>query len=130
MPVKEIRGAAVRGAGNPIYAKVYDQDGTSLVQADVLAVSYSVFGLTAGAAAQVDGYEDVPLVVADVIFNTLQNTPGTVKQHNFRHVVPAAAISDETMSVFQVEYKITLASGEPLLLPCKLSMTKTFTGTL
>lgn len=107
------RGAAV------LLARVALADGAPITRAQVASVRYTIYGLDPcepHAGQPVAGHDDAPLVVSEVVFDTLQTGgPWTVDAvgYNFRHEVAVGA--NEAFPAagrdYQVRYELQSVSG-------------------
>jgi hypothetical protein len=116
----DIFGTAFKNGSAVLLARIVDSAGVVVQQAGVSAIEYSVFELDPCRPDEltvVAGHDGVSLVVADVIFDSLQ-TGGlwTVDEigYNFRHEIDVSA--DEAFpkagAQYQVRYEITPTSGQ------------------
>jgi hypothetical protein len=105
-------------------ARVVGADGSAVTQADIDSGVYSIYLLDdqdADSRTDVTGHTGVELVVADVIFDTLQTDAlWTLDDagYNFRHVIDissavAFAIAGRN---YLVEYTLTPTSGQVILI--------------
>jgi hypothetical protein len=126
----DIHGAAFKNGSATLLARIVGANGNNVVQADVVAVHYSVYLLDDQDPENrtvVTGHTNVALAVANVIFNTLQtgalwtiDTTG----YNFRHVLnvsayPAFAIAGRR---YLVEYQLTPTSGQTILVRFRINV--------
>lgn len=61
-----------------LMARVWDEDGTNILQGDLSSIHYSAYQQsdpTPVEANVVTGHDNVELTIADVIYDTLQSTP-------------------------------------------------------
>ena len=88
-------------------------DGVAVVQADISAISYSVFDHSALGDPVVGGHDGVALTVADVVFDTLQTDARWTKDatgYNFRHAIAGTAFPTGGHR-YRIEYTFTPISG-------------------
>ena len=103
------KGTVFEDSGAAVMARIVDNDGTNITQADLSAISWNIFDMSNPASAT-----NTALVITDVVFDTLQTDSRWTTDstgYNFRHDVPAVslAIGD---AQYRLEYKFTPASGE------------------
>jgi hypothetical protein len=124
----DIFGTAFKNGSAVLLARIVDSAGVVVQQAGVSAIEYSVFELDPCRPDEltvVAGHDGVSLVVADVIFDSLQ-TGGlwTVDEigYNFRHEIDVSA--DEAFpkagAQYQVRYEITPTSGQKTIVRFQL----------
>lgn len=104
-------------------ARVEGADGTAVTQADIASGVYSVYLLNdqdADSRTDITGHTAVAIVVADVIFDTLQDDALWDKDstgYNFRHELDISA--NEAFSIagrnYLIEYVLTPTSGQVIL---------------
>jgi len=97
------------GTSPQLMARLVGYDAANVEQADISAISYTVYDIL-DLDTEVNGST---LTVADVIFDTLQTDSRWTKDttgYNFRHQLPAAAIPTGS-KVYTVQYKFTDTSG-------------------
>jgi hypothetical protein len=120
-----IRGSVMQRSGAVITAHIVNQDGDNITRQNIVSVRYTLFNNTyPNTPTVVPGHEDITLPVQDVIFDTLQNTPGSGKKHNFRHIIPAAALA--TAINYRIEYLFVPVGGEQFIQPFILDVIQTY----
>jgi hypothetical protein len=127
---RDTTGTVFVGGTAAMLARVLGMTAEPIVQVDLSAIEYSIFALDdadAAARTPVEGHSQVPLVVADVIFNELQTdaiwTTDTIG-YNFLHVIditthPAFTLAQQR---YLVEYKLTPQIGQPILVRFLISV--------
>lgn len=126
----DIHGTAFKNGSATLLARVVGGDGQPIVQADVASAKYSVYLLDdqdADSRDAVTGHGNVPLTVAEVIFNSLQTDAlWTVDEvgYNFRHVLDLSANQAFTIAGrrFLVECELTPNSGQVILVRFRISV--------
>lgn len=101
------RGVAIRGAPATYKARLTDDDGDLITQADISAVSWKSFDRQTGTEVATGN-----LTVANVIFDALQAWEVDSTGFNFRHTIPAEAFPSNDKT-YRLEYKFTPIVGEP-----------------
>ena len=92
----EIQDVVFKGGSCTLLARVIGADAQPIVQADIASVKYTVYLLDDRDPDQqtpIDGHEDVSLVVAECIYNDLQNDDlwdVDSTGYNFKHVLDVA----------------------------------------
>jgi len=113
-----------------LLARVVGYDAAPVVQADISAIEYTIFELDdtdATVRTPVDGHEAVSLIVADVIFDTLQ-TDGVwtadAEGYNFLHIVDITSTQAFTTveKQYLVEFSLTPVAGQPILVRFRISV--------
>jgi hypothetical protein len=118
----DIYGTAFKDGSATLLARVVGADGTNVIQADLSGIKYSVYLLDdqdPNSRAAVAEHVRVPLVMAAVIFDTLQTDAiWTIDAtgYNFRHVLdvsrhPAFAVAGRR---YLVEYELTPTFGQTI----------------
>lgn len=121
----KISGEVTQNAGAILYADVRDQDHNSITQAALTSIIWTLFDHSTGTPTPVGGYENQPLTIANVVYDTPQSPPtGITTTYNFRHIIPAAALTQNIK--YRVEYKFSPAAGEPFILIAELTVTPTY----
>jgi hypothetical protein len=126
----DIYGSAFKNGSAVLLARIVDQTGVNVVQADIGAIQYTVYLLddqNPDSRTAIDGHTDAPLMVADVVFDVLQTDPiWTVDTtgYNFRHVLdvsvhPAFAIAGRR---YMIEYQLTAVAGQTILVRFRLNV--------
>jgi len=115
----DIHTTAFKNGTVRLCARIY-KDGADIHRADVSTIAYSVFLLDdqdPDARTAVEGHIAVSLVVADVIFDTLQSD-SQASDYNFRHVVPISVHPAFTIAGrnYLAEYTIMPVVGEKIIL--------------
>jgi hypothetical protein len=120
----DITGYVFVGGSAVTLARIEKADGTALVQADVSSITYTVYQLPVGESpAAVEGHTDAPLVIEDVIFDTLQTDgywTADATGYNFRHEVDvtehdAFTAFTTAQANHRIEYKITPVLGQVII---------------
>jgi hypothetical protein len=126
----DIFGTAFKNGSATLLARVVGGNGQPVVQADIASASYTAYLLDdrdADSRTAVTGHTAVSLVVADVIFDTLQTDAlWTVDDvgYNFRHVLdvsanPAFATAGRR---FLVEFKLIPNTGQVILVRFRVNV--------
>ncbi len=126
----DIYGSALKNGSATLLARVVGEDAQPIVQADISAAKYSVYLLDdddPDSRTAVTGHTDAALVVADLIFNTLQTDDlWTVDAvgYNLCHVLdisanPAFAIAGRR---YLVEFELTPATGQVILVRFRINV--------
>ena len=102
-----------------LYKRLKIWDGTDAQQADITSITYSIFALdedNEDTRGTVTGHEDVSIVVADVIYNTIQSDEAATN-YNFAHIplISSNAAFGDTGTIYLVEYKLTPVVGELII---------------
>jgi len=113
-----------------LLARVVGADGANIAQADISSITYAVWLLDeqdADSRTAVTGHGSTALVVADVVFNTLQTDAIWTKDstgYNFAHTVPISVNQAFTIAgrEYLVEYRLTPASGEVIVLRFRIAV--------
>jgi hypothetical protein len=117
---RDIHGTAFKNGSAVLMARIVDAAGENVQQAGIAAIEYSVFELDPARPDNltvVAGHDGASLVVANVIFNSLQ-TGGlwTVDEvgYNFRHEIDVAASAafPKAGAQYQVRYELTPTTGQ------------------
>ena len=119
----EIRGTVFKNGSATLLARVVGADGSVLTQSDVSTITYTVALLDdtdPDSEAAVDNHEDVACVVADTIFDTLQDDDLWDVDHegyNFKHVldVSSSAAFATAGRSYRITFTITPAAGQVIL---------------
>jgi len=126
----EIHGTAWKNGTVTLMARVLGHDAAVLAPDDIAAAEYSVYLLDdddPDARTAVTGHGEQTLIVADVLFATLQtDARWTVDTtgYNFRHTLdvsanPAFAIAGRR---YLVEYRLTPDDGQVILLRFRINV--------
>jgi hypothetical protein len=126
----DIHGTAFKNGSVTLLARVVGANGENITQGDLSAVAYTVFLLddqNPDNRTPVAAHADSPLVVAGVIFNTLQiDSTWTLDAvgYNFRHVLdvsahPAFAVAGRR---YLIEYELTPAVGQIILVRFRINV--------
>jgi hypothetical protein len=126
----DIYGTAFKNGSAVLLARIVDQRGINVVQADLSAIKYTVYlldGQNPDSRTAVTGHTNVSLLVANCIFDTLQTDPiWTVDAigYNFRHVLdvsahPAFAIAGRR---YLIEYQLSPTAGQAILVRFRLNV--------
>ncbi len=126
----DIHGSAFKNGSATLLARIVGPDGANIVQADVAAIVYTVFLLDdrdADNRTPVAGHIDVPLAVADTIFDALQtDATWTVDAigYNFRHILDVAAYPAFALAGrrYLVEHQLTPVEGQIILVRFRLNV--------
>jgi hypothetical protein len=116
---EDIHTTAFKNGTVRLCARVY-KDGADIHRADVSAIVYSIFLLDdqdADSRTVVAGHNAVSLVVAGVVFDTLQSD-SQASNYNFKHIVPISVAPAFTIAGrnYLAEYTITPVAGEKIIL--------------
>ena len=118
----DIHGTAFRNGSATLMTRVVGSDAEAIVQADLASAEYTVYLLNdqdPDDRTAVTGHTDVALVVADLIFDSLQtDARWTVDQtgYNFRHELDVSA--NEAFAAagrYLVEFELTPSVGQVIL---------------
>lgn len=111
-----------------LYGLVKDASGTPLTRADITGVVYTAFNNTAGSSpVALGGYENAPLDVSQVIFDTPLEIPdGNGATYNFRHIVSSAVTAGNFP--LRLEYKFALASGDQFILAATATVVPSYSS--
>ncbi len=111
-------------------ARIVGPDAAIIKQADLSAIEYTIYELDdtdATVRTPVTGHTAEPLVIEDVIFDTLQTdsvwtADGT--GYNLLHVIDITTDPAFTKveKQYLVEYKLTPTSGNPILVRFRISV--------
>jgi hypothetical protein len=123
-------GTAFKNGSVTLLARVVGKDGAQILQADIASAKYSVYLLDdqdADSRTAITGHSDVALIVADVIFDTLQNDAlwsVDAIGYNFRHVLDVSANQAFTIAGrrFLVEFELTPSSGQVILVRFRINV--------
>ncbi len=126
----DIHGSAFKNGSVTLLARIVDEDGGTIVQADVSAIRYTVYLLDdqdADHRTPIEGHANASVSVAAVIYNSLQTESiWTVDQigYNFRHALdvsvhPAFATAGRR---YLVEYQLTPASGQTIIVRFRINV--------
>jgi hypothetical protein len=103
-----------------LFARILAWDGDDLLQADVTSVAYTVYVIDpedkTDRSTVVAGHSGVVVDKATCLFDTLQSDEWA-SNYNFKHI-PSIATHQafaEVGTLYLVEYTMTLASGEPIV---------------
>lgn len=131
-----ITGNGDERAGVRCQARVQNDAGDDITQADVAAIEYAVFDVDVeapvpNADGSIDAVEYEQTAEGDIdpedcIFDTLQPWDVDGDGYNFSFVVPAAAFPDK--SIYRIDFKITPTEGEPYYVKFNNVTDKTFIG--
>ena len=120
----DIQGVVYKGGSCTLLARVVGKDAQPIVQADIASAAYTVYLLDDADPDQqtpVDDHEDVSLVVADCIFNELENDDlwdADETGYNFRHTLDVS--SDSAFATagrrYRVVVTLTPTVGQVILL--------------
>lgn len=103
-----IKGTVFEDSGASAMARIVDNDGTLILQADFGTITYGVFDMSD------PGASSNSLTVATVVFDTLQtDSRWTIDTagYNFRHDIPASDFGSGAKN-YRFEYKFAPSSGE------------------
>jgi hypothetical protein len=104
----------VQNSGAVLTGRIWNQDGSDALRADISSITYTVQKQIGGTWGDVVGYVNQSRTVSTCVFDTLQAPlpwDATGAKYNFRAVVPAAAFATGGVN-YRVIHKITPASGE------------------
>lgn len=119
---RDIHGLVFKGGAAVLLARVVGLDGVPLLTPQVDSIRYTAATLDAAdpdRQTPLAGHENVPLTVADVLFNTLAVGPlwsADSQGYNFRHTLDGGAASAFPVAglSYQVRYEVT-PTGGPLI---------------
>jgi hypothetical protein len=123
-------GTAFKNGSAVLMARIVDQSGINVVQADIRAIQYSVYLLddqNPDSRTAVAGHAGVSLAVANVVFDALQTDPIWIVDttgFNFRHALdvsahPAFAIAGRR---YLIEYQLTPVVGQAILVRFRMNV--------
>jgi len=126
----DIHGSALKNGSATLLARVVGKDAQPITQADISSAKYSVYLLDdddPDSRTAVTGHSDVALVVADLIFDTLQTDDlWTVDDvgYNLRHVLDVSANQAFTIAGrrYLVEFELTPADGQIILVRFRINV--------
>ncbi len=126
----DIHGSALKNGSVTLLARVVGEDAQPVTQADISSAKYSVYLLDdddPDSRTAVTGHAGVALVVADLIFDTLQNDDlWTVDEvgYNLRHVLDVSA--NQAFAIagrrYLVEFELTAAAGQVILVRFRINV--------
>lgn len=124
----DIYGTVLKGGTATCMARVIGEDGQHISRTTISAVAYSIFTLDEhdpDGRTVVDGHDGVELVVADVVYNSLQtDSRWTADEtgYNFAHTMDVS--EDIAFAVagrnYLVEYILAPASGQIIVVRFRL----------
>ncbi len=126
----DIYGTAFKNSSVTLLARIVGATGANIVQGVLNSIRYSVYLLDdqdANSRTAVAEHCDVPLTVADVIFDTLQTdqlwTVDTTG-YNFRHVLDVSTHQALTIAGrrYLIEYQLAPAAGQMILVRFRLNV--------
>ena len=119
----DVHGIVFKNGTATMLARVVGADAANVTQSDISTGTYSIYLLNdqdADSRTAVTGHTDAALVVADVIFDTLQTDAIWTKDstgYNFKHEIVIS--SNEAFAIagreYLVEVSLTPTSGELIL---------------
>ncbi|QDT01267.1 hypothetical protein [Adhaeretor mobilis] len=120
---RDIPGAVFRDGTATLLARIVDADDSPVTQSSLTAAEYSIFQIDPRDPATqsvVTGHDGQALVIADVIFDTLQTgAPWSIDEtgYNFRHEIDISTDSafPAAGAVYQVRYELTPVTGQPIV---------------
>lgn len=102
-----------------LLARVLHWDGSVILPADVSSIQYTAYtiGSSGGTRTPIAGHTGQSLVVADVLFGTLQNDARWTADkigYNFRHTIDVSTnhIAENAGSVILIAVTLTPVSGQ------------------
>jgi len=126
----DIHGSALKNGSVTLLARVVGEDAQPVTQADISSAKCSVYLLDdddPDSRTAVTGHAGVALVVADLIFDTLQNDDlWTVDEvgYNLRHVLDVSA--NQAFAIagrrYLVEFELTAAAGQVILVRFRINV--------
>jgi hypothetical protein len=125
---KDIFGTAFKNGSAVLMARIVDSSGANVQQAGIAAIEYSIYEIDPcrpDSLVAVTGHDGVSLVVADVIYNSLQ-TGGLwsvdAVGYNFRHEidVSTSAAFPKAGVHYQVRYELTPTTGQKTIVRFQL----------
>lgn len=119
----DIHGVVFKNGSATLLARVVGADGNPIAPAEITQAAYAVLLLDESdpdAGVPVTGHSDVPVVVAGLVYETLQQDAlWDVDQtgYNFKHVLdvsnaPAFAVAGR---LYRIEFRLTPATGQVIL---------------
>lgn len=126
----DIHGTAFKNGSITLLARIVDGNGEHVVQSDIAAAKCTVYlldGQDPDSRAAVAAHTNVPVPVADVVFDTLQtDATWTVDTtgYNFRHTIDVSAHQAFAVAGrrYLVEYQLSPASGQTILVRFRLNV--------
>lgn len=118
----DIHGIVFKNGSATLMARVVGADAANITQLDIASGTYTIYLLddqNVDTRTAVTGHTAVALVIASVIFDTLQTDAiWTVDDtgYNFKHVIPIATVAFAIAGrAYLIEYTLTPNSGEKIL---------------
>ena len=126
----DIYGTAFKNGSVTLLARIVDQNGGNLLQGDLSALKYTVYILddqNADSRTAVEGHVNVPLNIAEVVFNTLQMAPVWTLDtlgYNFRHVLDVSTHQAFTVAGrrYLLEYQLVPLAGQTILVRFRINV--------
>jgi hypothetical protein len=126
----DIYGTAFKNGSVTLLARIVGAQDENVLQANINSVHYTVYLLddqNPDSRSAVAEHADVPLVVSEIIFDTLQTDPTwTVDTtgYNFRHVLDVSAHQAFAVAGrrYLVEYRLTPAVGQIILVRFRINV--------
>lgn len=126
----DVFGTAFKNGSVTLLARVVGPAGVNILQADINTIKYTVYLLddqNPDSRTAVAEHANVTLVVADVIFNTLQTDAiWTVDAtgYNFRHILDVSDHQAFTVAGrrYLVEYQLTPAVGQTIVVRFRINV--------
>ena len=125
---KDIQGTVFRNATATFMARVENSAGETIDQMSVASIRYTIYELGTTdpqTLTPISGHNNVSLVVADAIYNTLQVDEAwsiDAVGYNFRHELNVA--TNEAFAtagaVYQVRFEITPTFGQKIVIRYQL----------
>ena len=112
MSILVIQGEGWEDGGITVMARVVDNDGENVLQADVTSISRTVFNLAVSKTVPVS--VATAIVVADSVFDTLQTDDRWTEDatgYNFLDTIPASVFATGGCT-YRAEYEFTPTTGE------------------
>jgi hypothetical protein len=108
------RGEFLESSGAVLIARVWDEDGVDITQADISAIAGYGYKLVNGVWTIISAYNGVSIEPEDVVFNTLQSAPSWDpggSGYNLRIVIPYT-LFDTAGTQYRFNHKLTPVSGQ------------------
>jgi hypothetical protein len=119
----DIHGTVFKNGSATLLARVVGADGVAITQATLSEAKYTVYELDEhdpDIATPIDGHDEVPVVIADTIFDALQQDAlwdVDDTGYNFKHVLDVS--SDQAFATagtaYRVVVELTPTAGQVIL---------------
>lgn len=119
----DIHGVVFKNGSATLLARVVGNDGSPVTRAQIVSAAYTVYLLDendADSATAVAGHTDVPLEVASLVYDSLQNDAlWDVDQsgYNFKHVLDVSAQQAFATAgrSYRIAFRLTPIAGQVIL---------------